>query len=271
MIRTPKGTMWLGTDRMVYLLPFNSLTPIQVGWKIWSNKSSRLSIESIPAADMENACAEYHDGYYKLSFTTVASGTNDTQYWLDIKRLYKDRDEFYGPWYGPMKGVAISNFAVQGGNGDLGELIGGNDAAFGFAYNMNVAGIYSDNSVAIDIEYHTHYHPLGSRHFNKDVSRTEHEMLDVLGDVILAFEDINQVLSSQVAVGLSGLAIYWNDNYFGEEYWSDSQPTRILGQFSPPIIARRMALVFTHSTSDDGYEWYASRVEAKERNEVFEQ
>ena len=57
---TPKGTMYLGIDGQVYLLPFKSSTPVPVGDKIRSNQTGIEGIESIPNGQIQNACDTSH-------------------------------------------------------------------------------------------------------------------------------------------------------------------------------------------------------------------
>ena len=64
---TPAGTIYLGTDKMVYILPFESLTPVPVGHKITAEGNQKEDgLESIPAGQLAKASAVYHDGFYKL-------------------------------------------------------------------------------------------------------------------------------------------------------------------------------------------------------------
>jgi hypothetical protein len=269
---TPKGTIYLGIDRQVYLLPFESSTPIPIGDKIRSNIGGVEGVEKIPAAQISNACAVYHDGYYKLSFTPSGGAINDTQFWLDVNRMFQDESGFAGPWYGPMIGENISVFAIQAGNGDDGQLMAGEaDATVGsFVYEVGQNDVFSDSGTAIQIYYETFYNPLGSTSLNKSIHRMEAELLDVLGTVNINFKDITGSLKTGDSFGLSGNAIYWDDAYWNDEYWSSSAPTRQVVEISPAINTRRLLLSIDHSSDDDTFELYALRVKATEENLEFE-
>jgi hypothetical protein len=115
MTWTPAGSIWLGVDRQVYLLPFESSRPIPIGMKIQSNVGGVNGIESIPVGQIATACAVYHDGFYKLSVAKSGGTNNSVQWWLDVKRLHIDEDRLYGPWFGPMEGQTINVFALQAG------------------------------------------------------------------------------------------------------------------------------------------------------------
>lgn len=276
---TPKGTIYLGIDRQVYLLPFESSTPIPIGDKIRSNITGIEGIEKIPAAQISSACAIYHDGYYKLSITESGQTINKVQYWLDINRMFQDESGFFGPWYGPMKGESISVFELQGGNGDDGQLMAGEaDASVGsFVYEVGQNDVYSDSGTAIQLYYQSFYNPLGSPQLRHSIHRLELELLDVLGTVNVSYFDIEGSVKTKDAVSLSGSATFWDDDYWGDDpesgdgfYWSSSAPVRIVVPTSPAIFTRRLSLQIDSSSNDDTFELYAMRVKATEENLDFE-
>jgi hypothetical protein len=275
MCWTPKGTIWLGIDRQVYLLPFDSATPIPIGGKIQSTGDTE-GIEKIPVAKIKDACAVYHDGYYILSITNQNGSNNTTQWWLDIKRLAKDDNEQVGPWYGPMKGQSISCFAVQNGPGDGGELLGGESQSYGYVYFCNSPGVYSDitsstgGTKSINVKWETFYNPLDNPSLMKDIHKMEFELLDVLGTVTLNMYDIVGLLSTGATINMSGSDIYWNDYYWDEQYWSSSSPARIQTDISPAIRCRRLSLLIEHDSNSDTFELYAVRVSAVEQGQIFE-
>ncbi len=269
---TPQGTMYLGIDGQVYLLPFKSSTPIPVGDKIRSNQGGIEGIEDIPNDQIQNACAVYHDGYYKLSITQSGQTKNNAQFWLDVNRLFQDEEGLYGPWYGPMVGMAISVFATQNGNGDGGELMGGESSGIigSFVYQLAQPPIFADVGVAIQIYYQSPYNELGNPYLRKDVHRIEAELLDVVGTVNVEFFDIDANLKTGDNFGLSGSAIFWDDAYWNEEFWSSSAPTRQVVNISPAIQPRRMGIIIGNSSDDDTFELYALRAEATEQSKVFD-
>ena len=275
MCWTPMGTMWLGTDKQVYLLPFDAVSPMPVGTKIQSNLIGTKGIESIPDSQMANACAIYHNGYYKLSFASGNGTTNTIQYWADVKRGYKDDDGQFGPWYGPMLGQTISCFANMNGPGDSGNLLGGESTAYGLVYTLGDTGVYGDiepsdaSPKTITIAYQTSYNPLGDANLRKDVHKIEAELLDVLGTVNVEFHDITGSIKTGDSFGLSGTAIYWDDDYWDDQYWSSSLPTRQVVDISPAIQPRRLSLIIKHSTLSDTFELYSLNAEVKEQATVF--
>jgi len=163
MVWTPRGTMWLGIDLQVYLLPFDSSVPVPVGHKIISHTylADIDGIEDTPSAQVQNACAVYHDGFYKLSITKSAGAYNTVQWWFDINRIHKDENGLYGPWYGPMLGNNIAAFATLNGPSDTGQLYGieANATAGSFVYQLDQKSVYSDNGSAINIFYQTYFNP----------------------------------------------------------------------------------------------------------------
>ena len=275
MCWTPRGTMWLGNDRQVYLLPFDSVSPIPVAMKIRSNINGVTGIESIPSAQVVNACAAYHDGYYKLSIAGSGNSVNNVQWWADVKRGFQDENNEFGPWYGPMIGQSISCFANMNGVGDVGQLMGGESNAKGYVYFLGDNSVYSDieytdgSAKEVQAYWQTYYNPLGNENLRKDVHKIEAALLDVLGTVIVNFLDIEGSLKVGQSFGLSGAAIYWNDNYWDEQYWSSSMPTRRVVDITPAIQPRRLSITVSHNSSVDTFELYSLNAEVKEQAIVF--
>lgn len=269
---TPQGTIYLGTDGQVYILPFKSSTPIPIGNKIRSNQTGIEGIEDIPNSQIQNACAVYHDGYYKLSITQSGQTKNNVQFWLDVNRLHQDEERLWGPWYGPMLGMSISVFANLNGHGDNGELIGGESSGTtgAFVYDLAQSSVFADVGIAMQIYYQSSYNPLGNMHLRKSVHRMEAELLDVLGTVTIGFFDIDANLKIGDSFGLSGSEIFWDDNYWGEKDWSNSAPTRQVVNITPAIQPRQLSLTVSSSNDNDTFEIFALRVEATEQNKVFD-
>ena len=276
MCWTPMGTMWLGNDRQVYLLPFDSVTPVPVGTKIQSNITATPGIEDMPAAQIANASAIYHNGYYKLSIARTSSdSTNTSQWWADVKRGYKDEDGNFGPWYGPMVGQTISCYASMNGAGDIGQLLGGESTAYGRVYYLHDRSVYSDivpssgSTKSVQVYWQSYFNPLGNPYLRKDVHKIEAELLDVLGTVGVEFLDITGTIKTGDSFGLSGSSIYWDDYYWGEDYWSDSSPTRQVVDISPAIQPRRLSVTINHNSDSDKFELYGLSAEVKEQSGVF--
>ena len=273
MAWTPKGTIYLGIDKQVYILPFGSSTPVPIGHKITSFTylAGIEGIEDTPSGQIENACGVYHDGFYKISVAATSGTTNTIQWWLDVSRLAVDEDGMWGPWYGPMVGNAISVFMVQSGAGDSGELFGGegNGATGSFIYQLDQKGVFGDNGTDIDLYYQTFYNPLGNENLRSQIHAVEAELLNVLGTVNVEFHDIEGSLKTGDNFALSGHADYWDDHYWDEEYWSSSQPTRVRLDVSPAILPRRLSMIIRHSSNNDKFELYSLRAKAIQENEIF--
>lgn len=276
---TPKGSMWLGTDKQVYLLPFDSVTPVPVGDKIISN-NVEMGLESIPAGQISNACAIYHDGYYKIAFAGTNSTQNNVQYWLDITRLSQDDSGQFGPWYGPMTGMNINIFALRNGPGDIGDLISGDGSASerGYVYRTNVKGIYSDIDVggsaqAIECEWKTFFNVLGEPSVRKEVNQIEIELKDTGGAVTVEYWDI----TGEARVGISGSftlnleGFLWGDALWGEEFWSGTGPRRYMVSVDPTVSPRRLQLIINHSSAINELQIFGLRAFALEQSKVYDQ
>ena len=271
MVWTPKGTMYLGIDRQVYLLPFNSSTPIPIGDKIRSNIQGVEGIESMPAGQLADACATYHEGYYKLSIAQSGQTINKVQFWLDVPRLSTDEKGMVGPWYGPMTGQSISVFANQDGNGDVGELMAGEDdpTIGSFVYQVGRIGVYADANTSFNLKYQTFYNPLRNTYVNKDVHQIEFELLDIEGTVGVSFHDITGLIKTGDTIPLAGSSFFWDDFYWDEQYWSSSLPTRQRVPITPALNSRRFSIVLEYNNASDTFELYSIKVKATENNDVF--
>ena len=274
MVWTPAGSIYLGIDGQVYILPFKASTPVPISDKLLSNQDEE-GLESIPVGQIQNACAVYHKGYYILSITKSGGSTNTNQWWLDVSRLQQDEVGHWGPWYGPMVGQSISCFTVQSGPGDGGELMAGENSAKGFVYECNKVGITSDYDAAntttkdIDVEWKTSHNSLGVPYLNKDVHEMEFELLNMTGTVNVDFHDITGSVKTGDSFQLTGGAVTWGDFNWGAENWANQSPTRQKLNISPALQSRRLAVILKFSSSTDRFELYSQRIKATEQNVVF--
>ena len=251
---TPVGTIFLGSDRQVYLLPFgrNELTPI--GHKIYSQTSANIGLESIPLSQMSKAAAIYHDGFYKLTFPVSGGTSNTRQYWLDVDKLYKDENNHYGPWYGPMTGMGISCFVHQNGSGDDGRLLGGEAGATGFVYQLSEAGIYADVGSNITMIFQSRHEPFANEALDARVMTSELETLDVANTITVSFNDTIGPISTSTSISPSSTGIYWGDAYWGDEYWTGGGlPVRRKAEHYEKYITGRFfstSVEYTSGTDD---------------------
>lgn len=285
MCWTPIGTLWLGTNKMVYLLPFNSLSPVPVGTKIWSTGNT-IGLESIPQAQVANACAVYHNGFYKISFAGAGASTNTFQYWLDINRFYQDENKLYGPWYGPMQGKydsantqyahSFSCFAKMNGAGDNGELLAGESNSKGYVYQIHDVGIYADkktsdlSNIEINMEYKTPYNNITDDDYAVEVDKAEITLMNVTGTTNTDFYDIHKVLKQGDKVVNEG-GVKWGTYNWGVANWSDNVPIRQVVDISPATKSRRLSQVLKSSTLSDKYELYDLKILCREQRLALEE
>jgi hypothetical protein len=276
MCWTPYGSMWLGIDRQVYLLPFDSTIPVPVGHKIRSSSTIQKGIESLPQAQITNACAIYHDGFYKLSVASSGSSVNDTQWWLEVSRASQNEAKLWGPWFGPMEGQTISCFANTNGPGDQGDLLGGEygdgTTTKGYVYELhnrdNMADITlsdkTDKPVATKLR--TFYNPLGSYEFNKVISKIEIEVINITTTINLDLHDIYGAIVAGQVITITASGNLWDGSILwdGTETWGGTVPIRRRLDLSTDKIARRLSILLTTSSTTADFQLYALRVEAKE-------
>jgi hypothetical protein len=292
---TPVGTIWLGNDRQIYLLPFFNLTPIPIGNNIKSVYKGYTGIEDISAENIEKAEAVYHDGFYKLSIASKGKTYNDKQFWLDVDRLGKDST----PWYGTMIGRSFSKMFVMNGPGDKGELIAGEGNNNSYVYEADKDEVYNDDGSDIQTRYTTFYNSLGDPAVAKDIDQIELELLSTLKAVFVELLDIsgaketgtemNQAYWGQVYWGreywadepltregvildrtkLSSGVIYWGSQYWGTTYWGNRKPKRVQVPIPKPVQVRRLALTVIHDAGNEPFELYAVRVKVIEKSHIF--
>ncbi len=278
MAWTPMGTVYLGTDLQVYLLPFDSIVPIPIGDNIRSHIKGFAGLESIGAGDIDLARAVYQDGFYKLSITLAPSTFNNRQWWLDISESFRrtvstsvaNRALSVG-WFGPMIGMNFSEMISMPGAGDKGEFIAGEgDVTVGaFVYDSS-SSKDNDDGTSIAYRWRSFFNPLSNPYLNSNCHHMEIEFLNTNQSISFTFQDSNQknalgsVLFSTTGTG----SIYGTVNYGSANYGGVSQSRQRLS-ISPPINLRFIGIVMFGDSSVD-LEVYAIRMEEMEQSGVFE-
>ena len=264
---TPIGTIFLSTDRQVYLITFDG-SVIPIGSNISSNRPEVNGLEDIPSSGNTLPWAVYHNGLYKL-YIPAASGTYCTvSFWLDCTRFHQHpRSGMYGPWYGPMMGQALSHGVVQNGSGDDGALIVGEANATTGGYVYQADNTNADDGTAISMIYQTNYADAGKTDYFKTYRQFDAEFASVDGTLTTSFYDTPGVFSDGSQVTLSSSAVYWDDVYWDDFYWSGAgEPTRY--QFVPDekIIARNLSISFTYSSTTDQFKLYSINAQGQVRS-----
>lgn len=276
MAWTPRGTMWLGIDKQVYILPFDSATPVAVGSKIQSEQGDVTGIENIPAGQLANASAVFHDGFYKLSITKSGGAYNSEQWWLDVNRLKVDEDEYFSPWYGPMVGQTLGPMIVLSGTGDVGQHYAGEGQSLGYVYEVSKSTQRSDidattaTASEISVSWKTFFHPLSNSAFRKQVEVIEAEFLDTDDSVAASFNDITGLLRSATNFQLLSSIVTWGSELWGYGPWNDFGRTRKTLELDPTIYPRRLSITLTNSSSDNDFKIFSLLVKAVEQNKEFE-
>lgn len=278
MCWTPKGTLWLGDDKMVYLLPFNDISPIPVGKKIRSTGTID-GLNDIPSTEISSACAVYHDGFYKIAFAGAGQSTNNTQYWLAIDDLYQDDNKFYGPWFGPMIGTFDSTNSIYNysfscfAQYDGGEILAGEDNVKGMVYQSAEIGTdwnaFTAAATTIPYEWDTFLNPLGNIEFSKCIHQLEIELGSRLNTINIDFHEITGAIQTGHFIDLAG-DFTWGSFYWGAYNWSGITPTRVVVPISPNLLIRRLKVVLKCSSSTVPFVIYALRLEVKENRLLFE-
>ena len=200
---TPIGTIFLGTDRQVYLLDLD-LGLKTIGTKIRSNREDVQGIEAIPQGSMARSHAVYHDGFYKLFVPGPGANGPNTQYWLDVDNFQKDYAGLYGPWYGPMTGQNIFTTAIQNGPSDGGELIGGEGlpTVGSYVYQLDAGGTDAVGTSGADInmQYHSQHNDHNRAEMYKSIKQVDIQENRPGGTINLVLADIDNVAVSGLSM-----------------------------------------------------------------------
>ncbi len=124
IVRTHWGVVFLGTDGIVYLIPFRG-TPIPISRALEPHFSLLHPIQ-------QGRCsAVYHDGTYMLS--RPIPGRSNTiareQWWADMRRLNLSKRDANVRWTGPQGGPPVSMFATGRGLSDTLQVMGGSSTS----------------------------------------------------------------------------------------------------------------------------------------------
>lgn len=253
IISTPKGTIFLGNDRQVYILPFGTSRIVPIGHKIISQSQAILGIESIPLSQLSKACAVYHEGFYKLAFAVSGGTSNTYQYWLDVDRMEVDDRGHYGPWYGPMTGMVFSCFTKQDGASDDGRLLGGGGGQDGRVYRVNESTTYSDNGNSIVMDFKSRHEAFSGAHLNTRIMESDVTLKPSYTQTIqMGFNDITTPISTATAISPpDNTGVYWGSFYWGDEYWyGTGVPVRRKVEFYEKDMTGRFISTQIRYTSD---------------------
>lgn len=268
IVGTPLGTLFLGTDKQVYLISLDNRL-ILVGSLIRSNRAEIKGIDQIPTGKMDKPFGVYHDGFYKLFFPAQNGTYNTIQYWLDITRFEQDRDGFWGPWYGPMQGQSIAHAVVQNGPGDNGTMIGGeaNATTGSLVYNMETTN--ADNGTAIAYIYQTNFDAHKRANMNKYIHSVDIEHASVDGTINVNFFDTTGAQSSGNQVSLTTDAVYWDDSFWNDSFWT-AAGTPVRQQITPDekLILRYLSVVFDFSSTAERFELYSIMARGQVRSRM---
>jgi hypothetical protein len=275
MAWTPRGTMWLGIDKQVYLLPFDSATPVPVGDKITDEQGEVGGLEGIPSGQISKASAVYHDGYYKLSITRSGGSNNTDQWWLDVTAMQRDADGVF-PWYGPMKGQSIGPQITLNGPNDIGEHYGGEATAKGYVYELSQKDVFTDvnpsdgSSRDFEHKWVTLYNALGETPFRKAVHEGEIEVKAIEQTINITYRDINETLKTGTTISLDNSGFKWGQLLWGSgDTWNSDRPGRKMIDITPSIYPRRMSVLLSGSSSND-FVILALRFKSLEQSKDFD-
>ena len=250
-VNTPFGLVFLGVEpgglRNVFMIDADPHLPRRIGNLITP------ALQNIPAAQLINATATFHNGFYKLSVATGGGATNTEQYWADFMPMLLNRpgEEAVPEWYGPMMNLALKSFVVFDGPGDSGQLRGGDNTA-GTVWKLNETATFNDGGTLIDGEIHTKSFnegdPLRQKIWNGFTFGFLQEDTGVLS--VLAVVDAGR---TQVAKTLSWTASgsLWDSAVFDTDLWGGEAFTEDVVNLDTRLVGRILQLQLRHALETD--------------------
>ncbi|MCH7557714.1 MAG: hypothetical protein IIB56_09700 [Planctomycetes bacterium] len=295
VVSTPAGTIFLGSDRQVYLLPFGSFQLIPIGKFITSNTTSNKGIESIGTTDLEGAAATYHNGFYKLA-VNLGGANNETQFWLDVVNLFKDDEGGWGPWYGPMIGMPpVAMFTIQNGPNDDARLITGHGASTAFVHRANESSVFSDiegpgtpygvggfgvggfgggGAQDIDIQYQTHHqHFMESKGIDVVINQYETEMESLDNPLGLSFRDTTGTVGAILTINTGPPAgTFWDSANWDSFNWVSNREAVRQSDHLPDsnVRGRQLAVSLSYKSSTDRLALFRLRLETSPLQATFQ-
>lgn len=229
VINTPIGLMFLGSDRMVYLMQSEG-DPAKVGLAIYPE------LTAIPEAQLIDAAATYHNGFYKLSFAPSGGTTNTLQYWADVLRVQLGEARLN--WYGPMTGLALSCLVAQEGPDDPLDLVAGDDTT-GTVWKLDQADTWVDHLTAITGQIFTKEFSEGDRlrekiwnGFGFGYLKQDSGTVSVSASIDAGRTSASDTLSWTGSGSLWDTMVWDVDEWAGDSYQEDvlNWPQRVVGR-----------------------------------------
>lgn len=248
LVNTPLGLLFLGADRMVYLIRSVG-PPEKVGLRIYPD------LLKIPSAQLVDACAVYHNGFYKLAFATTGGSTNTLQYWGDLLPVLAGEDTI--DWYGPHDGLAILAFVLLDGPADGLLLYGCQDGA-GTVWKLDQASLYQDGAETVVGEIHTKEFAEVTEDAPENKLRQKiwngfafGYLKEATGSVgVSAVVDAGaSTVSDTLSWSVSGAL--WNSAIWNTDLWGGSSFTEDVLNWTSRIVGRTVQLQLTHNVAAD--------------------
>jgi len=250
-VSTPFGTIFLGVEpgglRNVFMVDADPHLPRRIGNRIIP------ALAQIPAAQLKNATATFHDGFYKLSVASAGGATNTEQYWADFMPMLLNSpgEEAVPEWFGPMMNLALKSFVVFDGPEDAGELRGGDNAA-GTVWKLNEDDSYADGGTLIDGEAHTKEFdegdPLREKVWNGFTFGFLQQDTGVLS--LLAVVDGGRTQAAKTLTWESSGAL-WDSAEWDTDLWGGEAFTEAAVNLDTRLVGRNCQLQLRHALEAD--------------------
>lgn len=238
---TPYGLFFVGKDRRIYRVDYGDGSLTNVSEALISNDSTFPGMESVPASQIANVVAVWHEGFYKWWVAMAGETTNTTGGRFHAERARQNSKGFWGPHYWPMKGQTVASACVLDGTGDSHELLlGGTD---GYVRQADTGA--SDDGAAISKQWRSPYltAPEENQHRDQLLTHAELTTNSVPESIVVSFYSPRKPLSVSNSVTPGSDAVKWGSRKWGSFKWSSANvvvPTYV--RANAEVQAREIAI-----------------------------
>lgn len=244
IVNTPIGLMFLASDRMVYLLRSDPREPEKVAQGIFPD------LQNIPEAQLADACAVYHDGFYKLAFAPTGGTANTLQYWADLLPVMLGAGTTVD-WYGPHVGLSLLSFVLFDGPADALDLYGLDDTA-GTAWHTYQKNNFQDGTQTIVMDILTKEYTEGDPIRQKIWAGLDFGYLKTASGLLSI-----QAITDQGGGGASGVLSWtlsgavWDGAIWDVDLWSGTSFQEDVLNFPNRVVGRTLQLELIHAQNAD--------------------
>jgi len=251
--RTPKGVVFVGTDKTIYLIDPVAMRPLDIGSAI------RPYLRNLTLHQLSRAAAVYEQGFYKLSIPTrdiLGAIVPTVQFWADLRNLNPQERDFGTKWSGDHKGQAISDFTIAKGPLDNDEVFGASANAPKI-FQVSKRNLYTDDGQDIKVLAKSPQIDHGDAHTEKVFKAIDEGIATTKNTTVTTTVEVhstsNQVTQGQQFVTpISAPGTLWGGFQWGSALWTAAKESFTLNTERSPGRLRGRIFQFKLEEESDG-------------------